>query len=128
MTNLIFTTMVTATRSNNGRNQSTCIEKGKPKNNNKIRQHEKNKSIFQFLLSFFLVQPLFCLNSHHCDCHCRPLQRPPATHAASPLPHPSSSQQRQRQWRFFTIPQTSSGGCMQIISTSLRLLTTPTSN
>ncbi len=51
--------MVMAAHSNNGRNQLTCIEKGKPKNNNKIRQHEKNKPIFQFPLSFFLVQPLF---------------------------------------------------------------------
>jgi hypothetical protein len=41
-----FTTMVTAARSNNCRNQLTCIEKDKPKNNNKIRQHQKNKPIF----------------------------------------------------------------------------------
>ncbi len=81
--------MVTAARSNNGRNQLTCIEKDKPKNNNKIRQHEKNKPIFQFLLFFFLVQPLFFSNSHHCDCHHRPLQWLPAMHAASPLTHPS---------------------------------------
>jgi hypothetical protein len=53
--------MVTAALSNNGRNQLTCIEKDKPKNNKKIRQHEKNKPIFQFLLSFFLVEPLFLL-------------------------------------------------------------------
>jgi hypothetical protein len=33
--------MVTAARSDNDRNQLTCIEKGKPKNNNEIRQHEK---------------------------------------------------------------------------------------
>jgi hypothetical protein len=38
--------MVTAARSNNGRNQLTCIEKGKPKNNHKIRHHEKDKPIF----------------------------------------------------------------------------------
>jgi hypothetical protein len=31
-----------------------CIEKGKPKNKNKIRQHEK-KPIFQYPLSFSLV-------------------------------------------------------------------------
>jgi hypothetical protein len=66
--------MVTAARGNNGRNQLTCIEIDKPKNNNKKRQHEKNKPIFQFILSFFLVQPLFCSNNHHCDCHHRPLQ------------------------------------------------------
>jgi hypothetical protein len=82
--------MVTAAHSDNGRNQLTCIEKDKPKNNNKIRQHEKNKPIFQFLLSFFLVQSLFCSNNHHYDCHRRPLQKPPAAHAASPLPPPSS--------------------------------------
>ncbi len=41
LTNLFFTTMVTAAHSDNGRNQLTCIEKDKPKNNNKIRQHEK---------------------------------------------------------------------------------------
>ncbi len=88
MINLFFTTLVTAAHSDNSRNQLICIGKGKPKNNNKIRQHEKNKPIFQFPLSFFLVQPFFCLNSHHCDCHCHPLRRPPATHAASILPHP----------------------------------------
>jgi hypothetical protein len=77
--------MVTAAHSDNGRNQLTCIEKDKPKNNNKIRQREKNEPIFQFLLSFFLVQPLFCSNNYHCDCHRRPSQRPPAMHAASPL-------------------------------------------
>jgi hypothetical protein len=80
--------MVTAAHNDNSRNQLTYIEKDKPKNNNKIRQHEKNKPIFQFLLSFFLVQPQFCSNNHHCDCHCHPLQQPPATHAASPLPPP----------------------------------------
>jgi hypothetical protein len=80
--------MATAAHSDNGRNQLTYIEKDKPKNNNKIREHEKNKPIFQFLLSFFLVQPLFCSNNHHWDCHRRPLQRPPTTHAASPLPPP----------------------------------------
>jgi hypothetical protein len=35
LTNLFFTIMVTAAHSNNGRNQLTCIEKDKPKNNNK---------------------------------------------------------------------------------------------
>ncbi len=89
MTNLFFTMMITAAHSDNSRNQLTWIEKDKPKNNNKIRQHEKNKPIFQVLLSFFLIQPLFCSNNYHCDCHRRPLQRPPATHAASPLTPPS---------------------------------------
>ncbi len=51
--------MVMVACSKDGRNQSTCIEKGKLKNNNKIRQHEKNKPIFQIPLSFSLVQTLF---------------------------------------------------------------------
>ncbi len=46
--------MVTAAHRDNGRNQMKCIEKGKPKNKNKIRQHEK-KTIFQYPLSFFLI-------------------------------------------------------------------------
>jgi hypothetical protein len=46
--------MVTAAHRDNGRNQMKCIEKDKPKNKNKIRQHEK-KSIFQYPLSFFLI-------------------------------------------------------------------------
>ncbi len=33
--------MVMAACSDDDRNQSTCIEKGKPKNSNEIRQHEK---------------------------------------------------------------------------------------
>ncbi len=86
LTNLFFTTMVTAAHSDNGRNQLTCIEKDKPKNNNKIRQHEKNKPIFQFLPSLILGQTLFFSNNHDCNCHCRPLQQPPVMHAASPLP------------------------------------------
>jgi hypothetical protein len=36
--------MVTAAHSNNSRTQLTCIEKDKPKNNNKIRQHEKKQT------------------------------------------------------------------------------------
>jgi hypothetical protein len=81
--------MVTSARSDNGRNQLTCIEKDKPKNKNKLRQHEKNKPIFRFLLSLLFVQPLFCSNNHHCDCHHCPLQQLPAMHAASPLTPPS---------------------------------------
>jgi hypothetical protein len=83
--------MVTAGHSNNGRNQLTCIEKDKQKNNNKIRQHGKNKPIFQFLLFLFLVQPLFCSNNHHCDCHHRPLQQLPAMHAASRHQHTATA-------------------------------------
>jgi hypothetical protein len=36
--------MVTAAHRDNGRNQMKCIEKGKPKNKNKIRHHEKKPS------------------------------------------------------------------------------------
>jgi hypothetical protein len=94
--------MVTAPHSDNGRNQSTCIEKGKPKNNNKIRQHEINKPIFHFPLSFFLVQSLFCLivtiaiffTVHH-DNHQRRM-RP----ALSPLPaaHSGGSSSNDSSW------------------------------
>jgi hypothetical protein len=47
--------MVTAAHSDNGRNQMKCIEKGKPTNKNKIRQHEKKPSSnirYHFSLSF----------------------------------------------------------------------------
>jgi hypothetical protein len=52
--NLFFTTMVMAARSNEDRNQSPCIEKGKPKNNNKIRQHEKPNPSFNSPCPFSL--------------------------------------------------------------------------
>jgi hypothetical protein len=54
LTNLFFATMVTAAHNDNGRNQLTCIEKDKPKNNNKIRQHEKKNhlSIPSFLFPY----------------------------------------------------------------------------
>jgi hypothetical protein len=41
------------------RNQSTCIEKGKPKNNNKIRQHEKTNPSFHSPSPFPLSNPFF---------------------------------------------------------------------
>jgi hypothetical protein len=41
------------------RNQSTCIEKGKPKNNNKIRQHEKMNPSFNSPSPFPLSNPFF---------------------------------------------------------------------
>ncbi len=50
----------------------------------------KKKTHLHFPLSFFLVQSFFCSNSHHCNFHCHPLRRPPATHAASPLPLPAA--------------------------------------
>ncbi len=41
------------------RNQSTCIEKGKPKNNNKIRQHEKTTHLSIPSLLFPCPTPFF---------------------------------------------------------------------
>jgi hypothetical protein len=88
LTNLFFTTMVTAAHSNNGRNQLTCIEKDKPKNNNKIRQHEKKQTHLSIPSLLFLVQPVFCSNNHHCDCH-RPSIATTAIDACSqPSPPP----------------------------------------
>jgi hypothetical protein len=49
----------------------TCIEKDKPKNNNKIRQHEKNKPIFQFLSNPFFAQTItiaIVIAVHRNDC------------------------------------------------------------
>ncbi len=40
-------------------NQLTCIEKGKPKNNNKIRQHEKTNPSFNSYSTFPLSNPFF---------------------------------------------------------------------
>ncbi len=50
----------------------------------------KKQTHLSIPLSFSLVQPLFCSNSHHCNRHCRPSQQLPAMHAASPLPPPSA--------------------------------------
>jgi hypothetical protein len=41
------------------RNQSTCIEKDKPKNNNKIHQHEKTNPSSNSPSSFPLSNPFF---------------------------------------------------------------------
>jgi hypothetical protein len=43
------------------RNQSTYIEKGKPKNNNKIRQHEKRNTSLNSPSPFPLSNPFFLL-------------------------------------------------------------------
>ncbi len=48
-----------AAHSNNNRNQSTCIEKGKPTNNNKIRQHEKTNPSFNSPCHFSLSNTYF---------------------------------------------------------------------
>ncbi len=110
------------------RNQSTYIEKEKPKNHNKIKQHEKKPSL-NSPSPFPLSNPFFCSNNCQYNCHCRPTQGLPVTHAACPLPlTPDSLQQRQQQQRFFMILQTSSGGCVQIISTSLCWSKTSLSN
>jgi hypothetical protein len=53
--------MVTAAHSNDRRNQLTCIEKGKPKNNNKIRQHEKNQTHLSIPPLFFPCPAPFLL-------------------------------------------------------------------
>jgi hypothetical protein len=80
--------MVMAACSNNGRNQSTCIEKGKPKNNNKIRQHEKTNPPFISPSPFSLSYPFFAQTvtivifiAVHCN-DCQQHMRP----ALSPLP------------------------------------------
>ncbi len=111
------------------RNWSTYIEKEKPKNNNKIRQHEKTNQSLNSPSPFPLSNPFFCSNSCHYDCHCRSTWQLPVTHAACPLPAiPDSLQRRQWQRQFFMILQTSSSGCVQIISTSLRWSKTSSSN
>jgi hypothetical protein len=82
------------------RNQSTCIEKGKPKNNNKIRQHEKTNPSFNSPSPFLLSNPMFAQTvaiviviAVHPDDRQQP----------SPLP-PSSLHRRQWQRRFCMIP------------------------
>jgi hypothetical protein len=87
----------------------------------------KKQTIFQFPLSFSLVQSLFAqtvaiaiLIAVNPDNHQRRTQP-----ALSP---PSRPQRRQRQWQFFTILQTSSGGCAQMISNTLRSSTTSMSH
>ncbi len=111
------------------RNQLTYIEKEKPKNNNKIRQHEKTNPSLNSPSPFPFSNPFFCSNSCHYNCHCRPTRPSPVTHAACSLPPtPDILQQKQRQRQFFMILQKSSSGCVQIISTSLRWLKTSSSN
>jgi hypothetical protein len=84
--------MVMAAHSNNDRNQSTCIEKDKPKNNNKIRQHEKTNPSFNspclFSLSnnFFVqtvaIAIVIAVHPDDCQRHMRPaLSSPPAAHS-----------------------------------------------
>jgi hypothetical protein len=97
LTNLFFTTMVMAAHSDNDRNQSSCIEKGKPKNNTKIRQHEKINPSFDSPCPFSLSNTFFAQTvaiaiviAFHPDDrqrHMRPALSPP----------PSSPQRRQQQ-------------------------------
>jgi hypothetical protein len=94
--------MVTAARSNNGRNQLTCIEKDKPKNNNKIRQHEKTNTSFNSFFPFSLFNPFFAQTitvviviTVHCNNHQQrmqlalspPLPPSPATKEPSIINH-----------------------------------------
>jgi hypothetical protein len=84
--------MVTAARSDNGRNQLTCIEKGKPKNNNKIRQHEKTNPSLNSPSPFSLSNPFFAqtvtiaivIAIHHDNRQRR--MRPALSPPPSPLP------------------------------------------
>jgi hypothetical protein len=88
--------MVTAACSDNGRNQLTCIEKDKPKNNNKIRQHEK-KTSFNSLSPFSLFNPFFAQTitiaiviTVHCNDHQQCMQ--PALSPPLP-PSPATKEQ-----------------------------------
>ncbi len=109
------------------RNQSTCIEKGNPKNNNRIRQHEKTNPSFNSSSPFPLSTPFF-LKQSPLKLSLLSILMTASKECGQPSPPPCSLQQRQWQRRFFMIPWTSSGGCMQIIFTSLCSLTTSTSN
>ncbi len=51
--------MVTAARNDTGRNQLTCIEKDKPKNNNKINSMKKTNPSFNYFSPFSLFNPFF---------------------------------------------------------------------
>jgi hypothetical protein len=89
--------MVTAAHSNNGRNQLTCTEKDKPKNNNKIRQHEKTNPSFTSFSPFSLSNPYFAQTINiaiviivHRDDHQQCMQ-PALSPPPSPLPHQLSS-------------------------------------
>jgi hypothetical protein len=85
------------------RNQLTCIEKGKPKNNNKIRQHQKTNPSFNPPSPFPLSNPFFAqtvaiaiviaVYPNDRQSRMRPALSPP----------PNSPQQRQWQRRFFMI-------------------------
>ncbi len=76
------------------RNQLTYIEKEKPKNNNKIRQHEKTNPSLNSPSPFPLSNPFFCSNSCHYNCHCRPIWQLPVMHAACPLPAPQTARSK----------------------------------
>ncbi len=84
------------------RNQLTCIEKGKPKNNNKIRQHEKTNPSFNSPSPFPLFGPFFAqtvaiaivITVHPDNCQWRmrpalppPPQQPAAKAAAAAILH-----------------------------------------
>ncbi len=85
--NLFFTTMVMAAHSNDDRNQSTCIEKSKPKKYNEIRQHEKANPYFNSPCPFPLSKTFFAqtvaiaiviaIHPDDCQKHMRPALSPP---------------------------------------------------
>jgi hypothetical protein len=110
------------------RNQSTCIEEGKPKNNNKIRQHEKTNPSFNSLSPSPLSNPLFPSNSCNCDCHCCPSWQRQRRMRPALSPPPSSPLRLRQQRQALRIPQMSSGSCARIIPACLRSLTTSMSN
>jgi hypothetical protein len=92
LTSIFFTMMVMAAHSNDGRNESTCIEKGKPKNNKKIRQHEKTNPSFNSPSPFPLSNPFFAqtdaiaiviaVHPDNCQRCMRPTLSPPQQPAA----------------------------------------------
>jgi hypothetical protein len=79
--------MVMTARSDDDRNQLTCIEKGKSKNNDKIRQHEKanlsfNSPCLFSLSNTFIVQTVaiaivIAIHPDNHQQHMRPALSPP---------------------------------------------------
>jgi hypothetical protein len=94
--------------------------KKKSQKNSKIRQHEKTNPSLNSPSPFPLSNPFFAQTVAITIVNAiQPSDRQWACSLPSP-PHPKQPQQRQWQRQFFMILQTSSGGCVQIISTSLR--------
>jgi hypothetical protein len=81
--------MVSAAHSNNGRNQLTCIHKDKPKNNNKIRQHEKKYPSFNSLSNPYFAQTITIAIVIAVHCNDRQRHMQPALSPPPFLPPPS---------------------------------------